>query len=976
LYQYLFLETMKNLFLAFSCIMCLSSQAQNLLSWTPKFLKETNSSNPVIILDASKGNQGLLNFANTSGVWLHMGCITNKSTGPSGWKYVKTTWPATTPGFNATYLGNNKYSFTINNSNLRTYFNITDPTEKIVKISLLFRDANGTVVQRNSDASDMYIPVDTTNNTLVRFVEPPAEPRYIPWAEPITAAVGQALPTKVYTSKNATINLFLNGTNIGTASAIDSLAASPVLLQGCNNQLVATASDGITTGTDTLNFFVNGGIGSFVPLPAGVEDGINYTSNTSVTLVLLAPKKNSVVLLGSMNNWLPSCNYIMNRTPDSLRHWITLTGLTAGNTYKFQYLVDGVINTTDPYCELILDPWNDANITAATYPGMPTYPTGQSGIVGTFTPGLSPYNWTTTNYVRPNKKGIVVYELLLRDFVKTHDWKTLKDTLGYLKNLGINCIEVMPFNEFEGNESWGYNPDFYFAPDKYYGSAIDLKKFVDAAHSMGIAVILDATLNHVTGLSPMAKMYWNSSTNKPSADNPWLNVDAKHDFNVFNDFNHESPYTKLHVARFIRHWMTEYKLDGFRWDLSKGFTQTNTLGNIGLWSSYDQSRVNIWKQYYDSMQAVSPGSYCILEHLGADAEESVLANYGMILWGKGTDDFKQNSMGYNTGNNLDRMYFKNRSGYNEPGLVSYAESHDEERINYNNLVNGNGNVKTLNTALARQEAMHTTLLAIPGPKMIWQFGELGYDYSINTCTDSATANPIATQISPNCRLAKKPIRWDYFTNINRKRIYNTISGMNNIRKTYPTLFEGATITSGTFLGNSLYKRVVAVNNDLSMVAIANYNVAGANENVTFPSTGKWYEYFSGDSMTVTSISMGIFLNPGAYKVYTNKKIANPLAGSNTVGINDVKANEFFEATIYPNPAIETSNIALSLKQDAELKVDIIDMTGKVIRNVFNGTLLSGNQELELLQLNTLPSGLYWVSLNANGIKTALPLHIQ
>ena len=69
----------------------------------------------------------------------------------------------------------------------------------------------------------------------------------------------------------------------------------------------------------------------------------------------------------------------------------------------------------------------------------------------------------------------MIYELLVRDFVAAHDWKTLQDTLSYLKRLGINAIEIMPFNEFEGNESWGYNPDFYFAPDKYYGTENALK---------------------------------------------------------------------------------------------------------------------------------------------------------------------------------------------------------------------------------------------------------------------------------------------------------------------------------------------------------------------------------------------------------------------------------------------------------------------------------------------------------------------
>ena len=75
------------------------------------------------------------------------------------------------------------------------------------------------------------------------------------------------------------------------------------------------------------------------------------------------------------------------------------------------------------------------------------------------------------------KEKLFIYELLLRDFVARHDFQTLKDTLNYLQNLGVNAIELMPVNEFEGNESWGYNPAFYFAVDKYYGSKNAFKSF-------------------------------------------------------------------------------------------------------------------------------------------------------------------------------------------------------------------------------------------------------------------------------------------------------------------------------------------------------------------------------------------------------------------------------------------------------------------------------------------------------------------
>ena len=86
----------------------------------------------------------------------------------------------------------------------------------------------------------------------------------------------------------------------------------------------------------------------------------------------------------------------------------------------------------------------------------------------------------------------------------------------------------MPFNEFEGNNSWGYNPDFYFAPDKYYGPENTLKQFIDSCHAKGIAVVMDIALNHSFGSSPLVQLYWDAANNRPAADNPWFNPVAKH----------------------------------------------------------------------------------------------------------------------------------------------------------------------------------------------------------------------------------------------------------------------------------------------------------------------------------------------------------------------------------------------------------------------------------------------------------------
>src|SRR5690606_12420511 len=198
-----------------------------------------------------------------------------------------------------------------------------------------------------------------------------------------------------------------------------------------------------------------------------------------------------------------------------------------------------------PYAEKVLDPWNDQYISTTTYPGLKPYPAGStSGIVSILQTARPGYTWDVNNFQKPDKRNLVIYELLLRDFVGKHDWNTLRDTLNYLKKLGVNAIELLPFNEFEGNESWGYNPSFYFAPDKYYGPANTLKEFIDRCDENRIAVFVDLALNHSFGQYPLVQLYSDAVNNRPATNNPWFNPVPKHAFNVGYDMNHEKPETK------------------------------------------------------------------------------------------------------------------------------------------------------------------------------------------------------------------------------------------------------------------------------------------------------------------------------------------------------------------------------------------------------------------------------------------------
>ncbi len=952
------------------CVLLTSFCHAQLLSWSPNFIQD-NSSSVTITCDATKGNQGLLNYTPTTDVYVHLGAITTASTSPSDWKYAPYTWATTNALAQCTYLGNNKWSYTINGG-LRTYFGMTNASEKILRIAILFRSGNGNKALRNSDGGDMYVPV-YDNGLYARIDTPLRQPFYTPTLETITKNVGDNISIFAKASQSSTMKIFFNGTAIATASAATQVSAAPSITATGTQTIIAEANNGTSTARDTISFLVSGGT-TFAPLPSGVVDGINYESgDTSVTLVLFAPKKTKIFVTGDFNNWTPTTAYQMNETLDSNRFWIRLKGLTPGTEYAYQYVIDASLTVADYNAEKILDPANDQYIPSATYPSLKAYPTGKTtGIVSVLQTAKPAYNWQVTTFTKPSKNNLVIYELLIRDFVAAANWQTLKDTLTYLKRLGVNAIEVMPFNEFEGNLSWGYNPNFYFAPDKYYGTENSIRQFIDQCHLQGIAVIMDMVMNHSMGSSPMAQMYWDATNNIPAANNPWFNQYPTHPFNVGNDFNHSSQATKDFVDRVVTHWLTKYKIDGFRWDLSKGFTQTNSCTNppacngtndVANMGHLDASRIAIWERIYDKMQAVVPSSYCILEHFADNSEQTILANYGMLLWGNENYNFNQATMGYSTGWDFSGGIFTTL-GWNNPNLVMYQESHDEERLMNKNELYGNTsgsyNIKDTATGLKRNEMAAAFWAMIPGPKSMWQFGELGYDYSINACQNGTV------DATGGCRTDNKAIRWDYYANANRRSLYNVYSKLIQL-KLIPNYLTTFTTHNVTYSTSSGFKWMVLNDDSLKVVVMGNFDVTAQSGSVTFPSSGTWYSYLTGATRTATGSAESITLQPGEYYVYTSKNVNATVVTAVAPVNNDLSD---MEVNIIPNPANTATTVWYNLPKSGTVNISVMDMAGRKLTNLFNGFKAKGQQSISLNSngFNTaqLETGIYLLQIQENG----------
>jgi 1,4-alpha-glucan branching enzyme len=897
--------------IVFSFLLSCTAFAQ--MSLDPIFASQNDS--VTIIYDATKGN-GALKDLGPPDVYIHTGVITNLSNGNSDWRHVKGVWGTDDAPRKMTYTGNNIYKIKIF---IPTFYGVP-AGETIRKIAAVFRNRAGDKVGRNADGTDIYADIFPPG-LKISFTKPAEIPGIFETTDNITF--------EAKASESAKITFFEDGIQTDTQTTVVFSKTISGKAPGRYTYVVRAQKGSMVSG-DTISITINPSV-TTEALPAGMVDGANYINDTTLLFSLVAPGKKYVYLLGDFNNWQPIPAYFMKKTPDGNRWWLRVSGLKKGQQYGYQYLVDGLLREADPLSELILDNWNDPFINMADFPGLPKYPSGKStGLVSVIQPGKSAYAWKHDTFYVRNVGTLNIYELHIRDFIAAHSYTVLKDTLSYLKKLGVTAIKLMPVNEFEGNSSWGYNVSYHMALDKYYGNANQLKALIDECHRQGIAVFLDVVFNHVFGQSTLCHLYWNSALNQPSNDNPWLNPVAKHDFNVGYDFNHESPFTQQYMDRILKYWLTEFKADGFRFDLSKGFTQKNTLGNTAAWGQYDGSRIYLLKRMRDAIRSYDNNAVLILEHFADNSEETELSNEGFLFWGNGNTAFTEVSMGYN----YDLSWFSNykNRGWNNPHLVSYMESHDEERMMYKNITFGNSsgayNVRQLSTALKRGEMATVLFFSVPGPKMIWQFGELGYDVNINF----------------NGRTGEKPIRWNYLTEPGRQSLHQVYSTMMNLRNKYPVFH---TSYNNFDLGGRVKKAWLQYF-DHYVHVIANTDVVSTSTTYDFHDTGKWYEVFSGDSLRVTNKNVPITLAPGAYRLFTNKRmeLQPKVQIPNSTGSLEKNDN----IRVFPNPASTTLHILTAEKGHFEVR----DAAG---RCVYKGLL---DDYSHSINTQNWPNGLYFI----------------
>lgn len=847
-----------------------------IITTEPAVLQES-SQNIVIYYHADQGNRGLINQSASDPVYAHTGVITNKSVNAQDWKYAP-KWLDNSAKYKMTYAGPNLWKLEL--GDIRTYYGITDPAEKVQQLAFVFRNSTGSKEGKTSSGGDIFVDV-VDEGLQVSLVSSLDGSLVTPGHESVTFTATCTQP--------ATLTIDVNGTPIATQQNATKLTHEYTFTATGQYTITATATINELTVTDRLEIAFPKASDQ-QDYPGGVPRmGSVRQSDGSVLFCIAAPLKSTAIIVGSWDDYkvLDSRSMHYQDYQGNRYFWTRVEGLDATSAYPYYYLIDGT-SVGDPYARLVLDPKDDKYISSEVYPGLIPYPYGKIAAdnvpLAVYQENLNDYDWQVSGFKGVAPSRLNIYELLVRDFTGTEGKADGNGTIRaamakipYLKKLGINAVELLPINEFNGNISWGYNPNFYFAPDKAYGTPADYKAFIDACHAQGMAVILDMVFNQTDWLHPWYQLY-------PAGSNPFYNATAPHAYSVLNDWNQGNALVQQQFEDCLRYWMREYRVDGFRFDLVKGLGDNNSYANSGdaATNAYNASRVARMKKLHAAMKEVNPDAYFINENLAGSQEENEMAEDGELNWANINSQGAQYAMGYQTNSSLKRFYAPDDQRL-WGSTVSYLESHDEQRLAYKQNRDGANGVKgNLAASMHRLGSAACQMILSPGAHMIWQFSELGNFDNTKDANGGNNTDP-------------KTVRWNLLDNANRHGLYDSYSDLNHIRLLNPELFdEMADFTNNVaaswwgmgrtmYLANQGKELIAVINPETSAEKTINVNFK-VRDNSQYQILSKSYD----TNPTFNAVTGQVTLPANCYVV---------LAGLNVIGIDGIAADDN-GATVY------------------------------------------------------------------------------
>ena len=435
-----------------------------------------------------------------------------------------------------------------------------------------------------------------------------------------------------------------------------------------------------------------------------------------VELALFAPYNEFVQLIGDWNDFEP---IEMRRSDDGW--WRTRVELPDGDyLYKFRirsksyFAMDQTLDVFDPYAMSITNDGKENTVLRIR--------NGKRLDVA--------YAWRHDHKPLPENRDLVIYELHVGDFTGGHgdrgpggeyekgQFKHVIEKLDYLRELGINCIELLPVKEFPG-KGWGYTLRSLFAVENSYGSPEDLCRLVDEAHARGMRVIIDGVYNHADADSPLAKIAYDYWFHNPNPDPDYMQWGPKFNYSHFDSNLGLFPARK-YVIESIQFWVETFHIDGIRFDATRAIRDFDIMRELAD-SAYD--RIGRIKPFITVAEHV-PEDPAITGRPGRGPMDAAWHDWlarmlQAVIMGKEVDGNHPADLEA-LGARLD----PSKNGYGQAAaMVNFIGNHDFHRILH---LLGN-DAKVFDEAAFRRVKLGTALLLTsPGLPMLWMGQEFGF----------------------------------------------------------------------------------------------------------------------------------------------------------------------------------------------------------------------------------------------------------
>ncbi len=327
------------------------------------------------------------------------------------------------------------------------------------------------------------------------------------------------------------------------------------------------------------------------------------------------------------------------------------------------------------------------------------------------------YVWQHDGSPLPENHELVIYEMHVADFTggevdpdKRGKYVDAIEKLDYLRELGINAIELMPVNEHPGDYNWGYTVRHYFATESSYGSTEDLKRFIDECHSRGIRVFIDGIYNHTDEECPLLlidRNYWYYE-NRHYPEDPGNYWGPEFNYDNYDEKLDVKPAWK-YVGDVVRYWVQEYHIDGIRFDAVRQLANDEFLD----WLAHQSKKNTAPKPFYNIAEHIPDTSKITAPEGPLDACWHESFRYFVIPHICG-ETFELEK--------LKEVFDPKRQGYATAiNVINYLSTHDRERV-FREL--GDRGIFD-EAAFKRAKLAAALLMTVMGVPMLWMGEEFG-----------------------------------------------------------------------------------------------------------------------------------------------------------------------------------------------------------------------------------------------------------